>query len=295
METKELRGELLAAPIREEVRAEAARLTAEGVIPRLAAVMTGTNPAIMSYAQSKKRAAAQLGITLDLISLPEEPTKEEGQKKLEATLRELATDPAVQGIMLEIPLAAGLDLNRALDRIPPEKDIDGLTAANLGYLAMGREDEALLAATAQACVLLAESVMPLKGVVAGVVGKGRTVGTPLIGMLFNREATVVVTHIFTKDLAASLRDCKVIFCATDKAGLIDKKIIRPGQVLIDAGITVMEDGRVRGNVVMDDARGVAEAFTPVPQGVGPLTTALIFKNLLRAIHMQRAPSSTKKS
>lgn len=283
METKEVKGEPFAAKIRDEVLAGIADLQIKGITPRLAAVVTDPNPAIMSYAESKKRTAEQLGVTLDLVSLP----LGSGQDKLEETLDGLAADPAVHGIMLELPLGRDLDLGKALDHIPPLKDIDGLTARNLGLLAMGREDEALLAATAQACVFIAETIMPLKGVRVGVVGKGRTVGTPLIGMLLNRDATVTVTHIFTTDLAASLRDSKIIFTATGKAGLIDKKIIQKGQVIIDAGISVV-DGKVRGDLVMEDARGVAEAFTPVPQGVGPLTTALIFRNLILAIKMQNA-------
>lgn len=282
MDTKELRGDALAKSIREEVRVAAEQLRSGGIVPRMAAVLTGNDPAILSYAESKARMASELGITLDLINLTG------GQEKLEAALKELAENPDVHGIILELPLAAGLDLGRALDCIPAHKDVDGLTAANLGLLYMGREEEALVAATPQACILLAESASALAGARVGVVGKGRTVGTPLIGMLFNRHATVTVCHSQTKDLAGALRDCDIIFAAAGKPGLLNRDNLREGQILIDAGITVV-GGKVKGDVDMEAARGFAAAFTPVPQGVGPVTTALIFKNLLKAIQFQHKP------
>ena len=286
METKEIRGDAVAKDIRAEVRAAADELRARGIMPRLAAVLTDSNPAALSYAESKARAASELGVTFDLVVLPAGAA----QDKLEMTLRELAENGAIHGIMLELPLAPGFDPGRALDRIPPHKDIDGLTTANLGLLYMNREEEALVAATPQACVMLAESVRPLSGARVGVVGKGRTVGTPLIGMLLNRHATVTVCHSHTADLRAALADCDIVFAAAGKAGFLNRDILREGQVLIDAGISVV-DGRVRGDVDMDSVRGFAAAFTPVPQGVGPVTTALIFKNLLRAIHLQSSSAS----
>lgn len=286
METIVLSGDVLARTIREEVRASVEELRAAGTMPRLAAVLTDSNPAILSYAESKAKLASDLGITFDLVVLPAGTP----QEKLEATLREMAANPAMHGIVLELPLAPGLDLGRALDCIPPEKDVDGLTATNLGLLYSGRESEALVAATPQACVLLAESALKeagreLAGTRVGVVGKGRTVGTPLIGMLLNRHATVTVCHSQTADLGMELQDREVVFAAAGKAGLLGRDVLREGQILIDAGITVM-DGKMRGDVDMESVRGFAAAITPVPQGVGPVTTALIFKNLLRAIQFQ---------
>jgi methylenetetrahydrofolate dehydrogenase (NADP+)/methenyltetrahydrofolate cyclohydrolase len=281
MDTKELRGDVLAKAIREEVRVSAAELRSRGILPRLAAVLTDSNPAILSYAESKAKMASDLGITFDLVILPPGET----QEKLEAILKEFGENPEIHGIILELPLAPGFDLGRALDRIPPNKDIDGLTASNLGLLYMNREEEALVAATPQACVMLAESATTLAGARVGVVGKGRTVGTPLIGMLLNRHATLTVCHSQTPDLAAALRDCDIVFSAVGKSGLLTKNNLREGQILIDAGITVV-DGKVRGDVDMNSVRGFAAAITPVPQGVGPVTTALIFKNLLRAIQFQ---------
>jgi methylenetetrahydrofolate dehydrogenase (NADP+)/methenyltetrahydrofolate cyclohydrolase len=282
METKEIRGDALSKSIREEVRVEAAEWIEEGTPPRLAAVVTNSNPSVLSYVESKARVASGLGITFDLVVLPEGA----GQDKLEATLKELAENDAIHGIVLELPLAGEMDLARALKLIPANKDVDGMTARNLGLLFMDREDEALVAATSQACVLLAESVKPLAGLRVGVVGKGRTVGMPLIGMLLNRHATVTICHSRTSDLAAALRDCEVVFAAVGKPGLLNKEVLVEGQILIDAGIT-MVDGKLRGDVDADSVSGFAAALTPVPQGVGPVTTSLIFKNLMRAMRLQR--------
>jgi len=287
MQTKELRGDALAKAIREEVRAGADELRRNGLMPRLAAVLTVSDPAVLSYAESKARAASEMGITFDLVVLPAGET----QEKLENILQELGDDPAIHGIVLELPLGRGFDLGRALDCIPPYKDIDGLTATNLGLLYMRREEEALLAATPQACVMLAESVADLKGARVGMVGKGRTVGTPLIGMLLNRGATLTVCHSRTADLGASLRECDIVFTGVGKAGLLDRSVLREGQIVIDAGITIV-DGRAHGDADARGLEGFVAAFTPVPQGVGVLTTAIIFKNLLRAIRLSsRRPAA----
>jgi methylenetetrahydrofolate dehydrogenase (NADP+)/methenyltetrahydrofolate cyclohydrolase len=282
MDTRELRGDVLAKAIREEVRASVEQLRSGGILPRMAAVLTDSNPAILSYAQSKSKMAADLGITLDLVTLAPGET----QEKLEATIADLAKDPAVHGIILELPLASGFDLGKALDLIPPHKDVDGLTATNIGLLYMNREEEALVAATPQSCIMLAESVATLSGARVAMVGKGRTVGKPLIGMLFNRGATVTVCNSKTVDLAASIKDCDIVFAGVGKPGLLNASVIREGQIVIDAGITAV-GAKLKGDVDVESVLGIAAAITPVPQGVGQVTTALIFKNLLKAIQFQK--------
>lgn len=282
MQTREIRGDSLAVGIRNEVRAGVERLRPLGIVPRLAAVVTDPNPVTLSYVESKGRLASELGITFDLVSLPAGVD----QSKLEAVLAELGENSAIHGIVLELPLAPGLDLNRALDIIPAHKDIDGLTVTNLGLLLMNRESEALVAATPQACIMLAESIRPLAGVRVGMVGKGRTVGTSLIAALLNRHATVTVCHSETADLKAALKDCEVVFTATGEPGLLNASLLREGQIVIDAGLEVV-DGRLRGDLDWDSVQGLVSAATPVPGGVGALTTAFIFKNLLRAVELSQ--------
>jgi methylenetetrahydrofolate dehydrogenase (NADP+)/methenyltetrahydrofolate cyclohydrolase len=208
------------------------------------------------------------------------------QARLLEACRALSADVTVDGILLELPLAPGLDADAALDEIAPGKDIDGLTPWNLGLVSAGREEDALTSATAQACVLLAETQGALAGKRVGLIGRGRTVGRPLMGMLINRHATVTVCHTRTRDLKAAIADCDIVMVAIGKARQITGGQLRPGQVVIDAGINYL-DGKLVGDVDAASVEGVAAALTPVPGGVGPLTSALIFQNLIRAARKNR--------
>lgn len=276
-----LRGSPLAEPLRAEIAAQAARAADRGVAPHMVVVAASDDPGVASYAQSKRKTAAKLGIALTVLSI--DPA--EGQAVLEARLAEMSAAPSVHGLVLALPLATGLDTESAIACIDPAKDVDGLTAVNLGLIALGREREAIAPATPQACIRLAESVGPLAGKRVTVVGRGRSVGRALIPMLINRDATVTVCHSRTLDLEAAIAPCDVVFVAAGRPGLVSSAHIRPGQVVIDAGITVLADGIV-GDVDADAIRGTAAALTPVPGGVGPLTSTLIFANLMRAIALQ---------
>src|SRR5262245_4230854 len=204
-ETVLLKGTAAAKAVRERVAADVATLRGRGITARLAAVLASDDPAAVNYVQTKQKSAAALGIDLALSNLGAA-----GQDRLESTLAALAADPQVHGILLEFPLATGLDANRALEIIPAHKDVDGLTAANISLAASGREEGAILAATAQACVELAGAHTPLAGKRVGLVGRGRTVGRPLLAMLVNRHATVTVCHTKTPDLRAALAPCEIV-------------------------------------------------------------------------------------
>jgi methylenetetrahydrofolate dehydrogenase (NADP+)/methenyltetrahydrofolate cyclohydrolase len=206
---------------------------------------------------------------------------ERSQELLLAKCRALSEDRTVHGILLELPLAAGLDADAALDQIAPAKDIDGMTPHSLGLILAGREADALTSATAQACILLAETQGPLSGKRVALIGRGRTVGRPLMGMLVNRHATVTVCHTRTRDLAAAIAECDIVMVAIGKARQVTGQQLRSGQTVIDAGINYL-NGKLAGDVDAESVEGVAAALTPVPGGVGPLTSALIFQNLIRA-------------
>jgi methylenetetrahydrofolate dehydrogenase (NADP+)/methenyltetrahydrofolate cyclohydrolase len=280
-ETQMIRGRELAAAIRAEVSTGVIALKAQGVTPRLAAVLVGQDAAISSYIEVKRRLAEKLSIIFDVIALPVTTA----QSELETKLRQLSQDPAVNGIVLELPLPVNLDMDLAIRAIDPLKDVDGMTPANVGLVLRGNEKSALLSATAQACVTLAEVFGPLAGKRVAMVGKGRTVGKPLIPMLLNRHATLTVCHSETSDLKAALADCEIIFVAVGKPGLLNAGNVHPGQIVIDAG-TTMQDGQLVGDTAAE-VNGLVRALTPVPDGVGPLTTAFIFKNLLKAISLQQ--------
>jgi methylenetetrahydrofolate dehydrogenase (NADP+)/methenyltetrahydrofolate cyclohydrolase len=275
--TVKLRGDVLAKSVKLLVTQAAAELAAAGNPPRMAVVLATEDAASVAYAESKKKTAAALGIAADIHNLGAGIA----QGALIDALHALSADPAIHGILLELPLAPGLDADAALDAIAPHKDIDGLTAYNLGLISCGREDQALTSATAQACIMLAETQGSLSGKRVALIGRGRTVGRPLTGMLINRHATVTVCHTRTPDLKAAIADCDIVMVAIGKARQIGGAQLRPGQIVIDAGINYV-DGKLAGDVDAASAEGIAAALTPVPGGVGPLTSALIFQNLIRA-------------
>lgn len=271
------------------VEAATARITekvaearARGVEPTMAVIVANDDPAVLSYAQAKKRNADKLGIAYRLIQLPADVT----QAALNRCVADLSADASVHGVLLELPVRDGLDGDLALAYLNPAKDIDGLVPHNMGMLASGQEDGAIQPATPQACILLAETQGGLAGKRVAVIGRGRTVGRPLASMLINRHATVTVCHSKTPDLAAALRDCDVVFVAIGRAGFLKAAHVRAGQVVIDAGISVVE-GKVRGDVDAASVAPVVAAYSPVPGGVGRLTSSLIFQNLMKAIDLQK--------
>jgi methylenetetrahydrofolate dehydrogenase (NADP+)/methenyltetrahydrofolate cyclohydrolase len=280
---RHLRGAPLAKQIVEEVAERVEKWKERGVQPRMAVVLAGDDPAAEQYERSKAKNAAKLGIEMDLVSLGVECT----QSELEGRLAALCDDEKVHGVLLSLPLAPQLETEAALSVIHPHKDVDGLTPANLGLLLAAREPEALAPATPLACILLAESVTPLEGRRVVLVGRGRTVGKGLLPLLVNRNATVTLCHSRTRDLPSVVREGEVIFVAVGRSGMIGAEHLREGQVVIDAGINWSEAGTT-GDVRTGEVVDVVERITPVPGGVGPVTSSLVFRNLLRAIELQRA-------
>ncbi len=275
-------GVAAAKQVKQSISRDVAALRETGVTPTLAVVLATTDASVRRYANAKLKNAEALGISLRLLDLGETVS----QATLASMLTELSADPTVHGILLESPLAPGLSFDQALDCIAAIKDVDGLTPTNLGHIAGGNEAQAILPATPQACIELAEQFGPLGGKNVAVVGRGRTVGRPLLSMLLNRHATVTVCHTRTRDLAAALAPADVVLTATGRPKLITGDHVRPEQIVIDAGINVV-DGQLVGDVDAESvtARGIA-ALTPVPGGVGPLTSAIVFRNLLRAMALQ---------
>jgi len=279
---KHLRGAPLAKQIKAEVAEGVEQWRERGVQPRMAVVLATDDPAAEQYERSKAKNAAKLGIEMELVSLGTGCS----QRELEARLRALCDDEKVHGVLLSLPLAAQLETEPALSCIHPHKDVDGLHPANLGLLLAAREDEALAPATPLACILLAETVRPLEGQRVVVVGRGRTVGKGLLPLLVNRNATVTVCHSRTRDLPEVVREGDVVFVAVGRSGLVGAEHLREGQLVVDAGINWSEAGTT-GDVRTDEAIDVVERITPVPGGVGPVTSSLVFRNLLRAIELQR--------
>ncbi|CAM3281359.1 bifunctional 5,10-methylenetetrahydrofolate dehydrogenase/5,10-methenyltetrahydrofolate cyclohydrolase [Deinococcus saxicola] len=250
--------------------------------PHLVSVLASDDEASRVYVDSKARRAGRLGVDFSVRELGAGAS----QQKLEATLRELSADEAIHGVVLELPLAAGLDADAALLHIAPRKDVEGLTPANLALIAAGREAEALLPPTPRSVRFLLRRVLgdDLRGLRVAVIGPGRTVGRPLTFMLGNRGVTVTLCNEHTRDLAGVLAPLDAVVVAVGHAGLLKPEHVQPHHVVIDAGINVQDGGEVVGDAMPDLP---VRAQTPVPGGVGPLTSALMYQNLVRAVKLQR--------
>jgi methylenetetrahydrofolate dehydrogenase (NADP+)/methenyltetrahydrofolate cyclohydrolase len=268
---------------KEEIKAEADALKAEGIDPMLAVVAAGWDGPSKAYALAKEKTCYSLGIAFSL-NVFEADVEED---RLLSAIDTLNEDPAVHGIMLELPLPRHIDALKVASRILQEKDVDGVGPVNRGLLLLGKLDQALLPVTPLSCLTLIESAgAEIQGKNAAVVGRGETVGLPLTVMLIKRSATATVCHSKTKDLAEVLRKSDIVVAATGQAGLIKGDMLREGQIVVDAGITVGEDGKLKGDVD-PSASEVVSYLTPVPGGVGSLTVMLLLKNLFKAIGLQR--------
>lgn len=280
--------EILGKPLADKVSAEVQEHLTRLGHTRMVSVVASSDPATLVYVQSKRRQAARLGVQLDIHDLGEEVT----QKALHAELRKLSEDDSVQGIVLELPLAEHLDADAALRHIAHPKDIEGLTPANIALVSAGREAEALLPPTPRSIRFLLREVVgfsaqadELRGLRVAIIGPGRTVGRPLVWMLNNRGATVTLCNEHTRDLAELLAPCDAVVVAVGKAGLLRAEHVQPHHIVIDAGINVTDSG-ISGDAAPEVAN-IVRAITPVPGGVGPLTSALMFQNLVRAVRLQR--------
>ena len=282
---RELAGRELAAEIRAATAARAAELTAAGRPPRLAVVVAAADEASAWYVRSLARTAAKAGIALDVTDLvPAAPDRPESRDATVAGIRvaltTLSGDPGVHGILLQTPLPGGARLAELASFIDPAKDVDGANPVSLGRLMTGLP--AFAPATAAAVLALLDHYrVALSGRRAVVVGRSAVVGKPVAQLLIGRDATVTVCHSRTVDLASVTREAEVLVVAAGRAGLIGPGHVARGAVVIDVGTNATPDGGMAGDV--DPAvAGVAGALSPVPGGVGPVTTAVLLRNVTEA-------------
>jgi methylenetetrahydrofolate dehydrogenase (NADP+) / methenyltetrahydrofolate cyclohydrolase len=277
-----LDGKVVAQKVLDEVRAGVARLRdTTRVVPTLAVVLVGDLAPSKIYIANKKKAADSVGIA------SEDHLHPAGLDRagLLALLGRLNADPRVHGILLQLPLPAGLDEDEAIAAIDPAKDVDGLHPVNLGRLLAG--SPTVIPCTPAGCMeILDHYGCELKGAEAVVIGRSRLVGKPLAQLLLARHATVTMCHTRTRDLAAHTRRADVLCVAAGRAGTVTKDMVKDGAWVVDVGINRLETGKVVGDV---DFGGVSErvhAITPVPGGVGPMTIAMLLRNTLRAAERQ---------
>ena len=278
-------GKTIAADLRAAVKAETAYLrAARGIVPGLAVVLIGDDPASQSYVASKSRAVVEVGMRPFDHHLPATVSEVE----LLALVQKLNADPAVHGILVQMPLPPEIDAKLVVAAVNPAKDVDGFHPLNAGRLVTGLP--ALAPCTPIACIKLIKSVRPsLAGCEALMVGRSHIVGNPLAQLLLKENATVTIAHTRTRDLPALCRRAEVLCVAIGHAEYIRGEWIRPGATVIDIGINRVSAGgksSIVGDVNFAEALEVAGAITPVPGGVGPMTIACLLFNTLRAACMQ---------
>jgi methylenetetrahydrofolate dehydrogenase (NADP+)/methenyltetrahydrofolate cyclohydrolase len=281
---RRLEGAPIASEIRDQVAADVATyVTAHGYPPGLAVVVCGRSAPSMVYLERILKACAQVGIAGSLVDVPgDDPATQ--ARELTAAIERLNVDPRIAGIIVQMPLPDGVGLRTVVDAIDPMKDIDGIHPMNAGLLRLGYEG--FIPATAHAALeMIHRSGVALRGADAVVVGRSPVVGMPLAFMLTKEDATVTVCHSKTRDLGAKVRGADVVVVAAGQPGLVTGAMLKPGAVVIDVGINVV-DGHIVGDVDFASAEAVASAITPVPGGVGPLTNALLLSHLMRAAQRQ---------
>ncbi len=286
MTAKIIDGKAVAERIRAQIAAEVQQRVENGLPrPGLATVLVGDNPASQIYVRMKHKACEQVGINSFGYELPADASQEE----VEALVERLNADPAIHGILVQLPLPAGLDEEKVLGRIRLEKDVDGFHPLNIGRLAQkGREPLFVPCTPAGIMVLLEEAGVTLEGARAVVLGRSNIVGMPVSLLLLRRNATVTVCHSRTRDLPAVTREADVLIAAVGRAAMVRGDWVKPGAVVIDVGVNRVEDPtakkgyRLVGDVAFEEVKEVAAAITPVPGGVGPMTIAMLLKNTLRA-------------
>jgi len=281
---RRLEGAPFANEIRERVAADVAAYVGDhGHPPGLAVVVCGRSAPSMVYLERILKACAQVGIEGSFVDVEgDDPAGQEAA--LTDAITSLNDDPRVAGIIVQMPLPPGVRLKTVVDAIEPLKDIDGIHPLNAGLLRLGYEG--FIPATAHAALeMIHRSGVELPGADAVVIGRSPVVGMPLAFILAREDATVTLCHSKTRDLADKVRRADVVVVAAGKPGLVTGAMLKPGAVVIDVGINVV-DGRIVGDVDFESAEKVASAITPVPGGVGPLTNALLLSHLMRAAQRQ---------
>ncbi len=277
-------GKQTAAEVVAAVKERAAALTAEtGVRPGIAVVIVGKDPASQVYVSSKSRMAKECGFHSEQHELAEETSEDD----LLALIDRLNRDPAIHGILVQLPLPKHVDAGRVIQSISPDKDVDGFHFVNVGKLGTGETDTAFVPCTPAGCMLLVERRLgrDLSGLSAVVLGRSNIVGKPMANLLLAANATVTIAHSRTKDLPALCSTADILVAAVGRPQMVKRDWIKPGATVIDVGINRIPapekgDGKSRlvGDVDFDGAMEVAGAITPVPGGVGPMTIALLMAN-----------------
>ena len=271
-------GNALSKQLRADVAQRAAALTAQGRQPGLAVILVGDNPASQVYVRNKVKACEDAGFR----SVLEKYDADMTEAQLLARVEALNSDPAIHGILVQLPLPKHIDDHRVIETISPAKDVDGFHVASAGALMVG--EVGFKACTPYGCMKMLESIgmKDLRGKHAVVIGRSNIVGKPMAMMLLAANATVTVTHSGTADLGAMTRQADIVVAAVGKRNVLTADMVKPGAVVIDVGMNRNDEGKLCGDVDFAGVKDVAGWITPVPGGVGPMTITMLLVNTLEA-------------
>ena len=279
-------GKALAQKIRAEVSGRTQALKDRGIQPALSVIMVGDDPASAIYTKHKVNDGTETGLAATLERYPANMSEAELLLRIHA----LNADPAVHGILVQLPLPRHMDAHKVIETISPAKDVDGFHVANAGALMVGRPG--FWPCTPHGCMKMLESIgYELRGKHAVVIGRSNIVGKPMAMMLLQKDATVTICHSRTRDLKAHTLQADVIVAAVGKRNMLTADMVKPGAVVIDVGMNTNEQGKLCGDVDFAGVKEVAGWITPVPGGVGPMTRAMLLVNTLEAAERASASRS----
>ena len=275
-------GKKISTEIKDELKEQVAQIKAEGVEVTLAVVKVGEDPASAVYVRNKEKACEYIGINSKKIEMPEETTEEELLKLVD----DLNTDPAINGILVQLPLPKHIDENKIVLAIDPMKDVDGFHPVNVGKMVIG--EESFLPCTPAGIIeMIKRSGLDIEGKECVIIGRSNIVGKPMAILMLRENATVTVTHSRTKDLPEVCKRADIIVAALGKAKFVTKDFVKEGAIIIDVGMDRDEDGKLCGDVDFDEVKDIASAITPVPGGVGPMTVTMLLVNCLRSVELNK--------
>lgn len=278
---KIISGKEVSANVRESVKNETAQLKEKGIVPGLAVVIVGDDPASRVYVNNKKKACAEVGFVSEEYALPAETTQEE----LLALVKELNEKDSINGILVQLPLPKHLDEKAVIEAINPKKDVDAFHASNVGKIMIG--DYYFLPCTPAGVMELIHSTgVDVCGKSCVVIGRSNIVGKPMAMLLLHENGTVTITHSKTQNLKEICKNADILVAAVGKAKFVTGDMVKDGAVVIDVGMNRDENGKLCGDVDFDSVEPKASYITPVPGGVGPMTIAMLMKNTLMAAKLQ---------
>ncbi len=274
-------GKKISESVLEGVKKDAEKLNGKGIIPGLAVIMVGNNPASKTYVRNKKMACEKAGIKSEEYLLPENAS----EKEILNLIDKLNATKEVSGILVQLPLPSHLDSKTICERISPLKDVDAFTSKNIGDLFKG--DAKLLPCTPAGIIeILKHENINLAGKHCVIIGRSNIVGKPLALLLIQNDATVTVCHSKTKNLEEICKLADIVICAVGKEKFLKKEMVKPGAVVIDVGINRDENGKLCGDADFENLEPICSKITPVPGGVGPMTVAMLVKNAAKAAEIQ---------